>query len=78
VRCCLCKINGESVDHLLFYCEVVDALWNAIQPLQFFLGYASSGGRFIRLLVNGWSLSECNSVEDGSFLPFLVLVEGTE
>jgi hypothetical protein len=24
--------------------------------LQFVLGYASSGGRFIRLLVDGWSL----------------------
>jgi hypothetical protein len=29
-RCCLCKLNGESVDHLLLHCEVTSALWNAI------------------------------------------------
>jgi hypothetical protein len=29
-RCCLCKLNGESVDHLLFHCEVACSLWNAI------------------------------------------------
>jgi hypothetical protein len=39
------------------------------------LGYASLGGRFICLLVIGWSLSECGRVEDGSLLPFVVLVE---
>jgi hypothetical protein len=40
--------------------------------------YASSGGRFIRLLVDRWSLLECGRVEDGSLLPFVVLVEGTQ
>jgi hypothetical protein len=44
-----------------------------LQPLQFVLGYASSGGRFIRLLVDGWSLLECYCVEDGSFLPLWCL-----
>jgi hypothetical protein len=27
-RCCMCKNNGESVDHL--HCEVACVLWNAI------------------------------------------------
>jgi hypothetical protein len=28
-RCCMCKMNGETVDHLL-HCEVARVLWNAI------------------------------------------------
>jgi hypothetical protein len=28
-RCCLCELDGESVDHLL-HCEVARALWNTI------------------------------------------------
>jgi hypothetical protein len=48
------------------------------QSLQSVLGYASLVGRFIRLLVDGWSLSECGRVEDGPLLPFVVLVEGRQ
>jgi len=25
--CCMCRSNGELVDHLLLYCDVVHALW---------------------------------------------------
>jgi hypothetical protein len=28
--CCMCKKNGESVDHLLLHCEITSALWNTI------------------------------------------------
>jgi len=27
-RCCLCKRDRESVDHILLHCDVASALWN--------------------------------------------------
>jgi hypothetical protein len=44
---------------------------------QFFMNDITYFDRFIRLLVDGWSLSECSRVEDGSLLPFVMLVEET-
>jgi hypothetical protein len=29
-RCCLCKSDGETVNHLFLHCEVARALWYAI------------------------------------------------
>jgi hypothetical protein len=63
-RCCMCKMNGESVDHLLLHCEVARALWNAIFS-RFSLSWVMP-------------LRECSRVEDGPLLPYVVLMEGTQ
>jgi hypothetical protein len=71
----MCEMNEEFADHLLLHCEVA---WNAIfsrfnlswvMPLQVIDLFACwwTGGR-------SWSVV----VEDGSFLSFVVLVEGTK
>jgi len=52
-RYCMCKVNEEFVHHILLHCEVARTLLNAILAASVFLNYASSGGRFIRLLVDG-------------------------
>ena len=32
-RCCMCKRNEESIDHLLLHFEVVCAIWNVFLSL---------------------------------------------
>jgi hypothetical protein len=29
-KCCMCKKNGDTMDHLLLHCEVACVLWNTI------------------------------------------------
>ena len=42
-RCCLCKSDGESVDHLILHCETASALWHAIFS-HFGLSWVMSNG----------------------------------
>ena len=31
--CCMCRCNGETVDHLLLHCSVVNELWGFVFQL---------------------------------------------
>jgi hypothetical protein len=55
--CCMCKKNGESIDHLLLHCDVARAVWSSfyslfgvewVMPrrvLDLLIGWATSLGR---------------------------------
>lgn len=51
--CCMCKMNGESVDHLL-HCEVVCALWNIFLS-RFGLSWVMPRRVVVCVLVGGLS-----------------------
>jgi hypothetical protein len=70
-RCCMCKRNEESIDHLLLHFEVVCAIWNFSQSIWVVLG-------FVCFLVDfQWHLV-CCCVENSTFMPFLLSLEGNE
>jgi hypothetical protein len=65
-RCCLCKRDEESVDHLLLHCDLV-CLGLCLEELSTCLSVGGSleGGGVLRL-------------EDGTHLHFLVCLEGNK
>ena len=42
-RYCMCKSDGESVDHLLFHCSYAYNLWSFVFNLVVFLGLCLTG-----------------------------------
>jgi hypothetical protein len=52
-RCCMCKKNWESEDHLLLHCEVACILWNALFS-HFSLSWIMSR-RVVDLFVCWWT-----------------------
>jgi hypothetical protein len=65
-RCCLCKRDEESVDHLLLHCDLV-CLGLCLEELS-----------TCCLLVEVWKAEECCDLEDGAHLHFLVCLEGNK
>lgn len=65
-RFCMFKRNGETMDHLLFYCEVAYVIWNVFS------------NRFRLSWVMPRQHSECWCVEDNVFVSFMVSMNGNE
>jgi hypothetical protein len=58
-RCCLCKSDGETIDHLLLHCEIAHSLWYAIFS-RFGLSWvipSKVAGLFACWWLGGWSRS---------------------
>ena len=49
--CCMCKDDGESIDHLFIHCPVVKELWDAVLSL---FGVMWVMPRRVRNLIEGW------------------------
>jgi len=67
VRCCLCKRNGESVDHLLRRCDVAYAPWSAI--FTRFSMYWVMPRRVIDLFACWWTFGRPRSVVSWRMVP---------
>jgi hypothetical protein len=77
-RYCMCKLNGESVNHLLLRCEVACALWNAIFS-HFSLSWVMPL-RVVYLFACWWTGGRSWSAVVWKMVPgcLVVLVEGTQ
>jgi hypothetical protein len=76
-KCWLCESDGESVD-LLLHCKVKNAMWNVILSC---LGLSWVMPSSVKELMACWyfggSHKECSSLEDDSFMSYVVYLEGT-
>jgi hypothetical protein len=72
-RCCMCKMNGESMEHLPLYCEVVYSLLNIIFN-RFGLSWVMSS-RVTDLFAHCGQVDVLGvlSVKDGTLLPLWCL-----
>jgi hypothetical protein len=52
--CCMCKKNGESIEHLLLHCEVACNLWSYILTL---FGVEWVMPRRVKELLTSWEAS---------------------
>jgi hypothetical protein len=75
----MCKETSESMDHLFLslrrgLCSVEFSL----QSFWVVMGYVQTGHRLACFLVVLWKAKECGGVENGAYLPLLVLMEKNE
>jgi hypothetical protein len=52
--CCMCKKNGESIDHLLLHCDVAQVVWSSFYSL---FGVEWVIPRRVLDLLSGWGTS---------------------
>jgi hypothetical protein len=52
--CCICKKNGESIDHLRFHCDVALVVWSSFYSL---FGVEWVMPRRMLDLLSGWGTS---------------------
>jgi hypothetical protein len=68
-RCCMFKRSGESVDYLLFHCDVASALWSAFFT-RFGLSWVMPS-RVIDLFACWWTFGRLRSAAIWKIVPIL-------
>lgn len=57
--CCICKLAGETTDHLLFHCLIAGELWSMVYSFFLWssLGYVEGGcAEFSKLARQAWNI----------------------
>jgi hypothetical protein len=70
-RCCLCKLDGETVDHLLLRCEIARTLWYAIFS-RFGLSWVMPSG-VADLFAYWWTGGQSRSVMVWKMVPLYLM-----
>ena len=70
-RCCPCKLDGESVDHLLLHCEVARSLWNTIMS-HFGLSWVMPNS-VLDLMACWWSTGNSRSAVAWKMVPLCLM-----
>ena len=65
--CCMCRCNGETVEHLLLHCPVAGALWNWV--FQTFGIHWVISATVADLLFSWWNGLGCLSSDIWDFVP---------
>jgi hypothetical protein len=65
-RCCLCKRDVETVDHLLFHCDVASTLWIHVFTRFGILGLCLKELSIYLLVDGSLESKECCGLEDGA------------
>jgi len=68
--CCLCKSNGELVDHILLHYDVASLLWNAL--FTCFSLYWVMPRRVIDLFACWWKFGRPRSTEIWKMVPICI------
>jgi hypothetical protein len=69
-RCCLCKRDGETVDHLLLHCDVASTLWFHVFA-QFGMSWVMPR-RFIDLFACWWKFGRLRSAMFWKMVPICI------
>ena len=68
--CCMCKSNGESIDHPFIHCPVAQELWNAVFCT---FGVLWVMPKTVRELIEGWHVVKHHQIRIWTAVPHCIM-----